>query len=169
MNANEVLADGFGRIREVVHGVASSVPPDALTYRPDAEANTIAWLLWHTARVLDSQVAEVAEQRQIWVADGWVERFALPFDVEATGYGQTSSDVILVVANIENLVGYYDAVHEMVLAYVSRVDEAELDRIVDERWDPPVSAGVRLVSCIEDGLQHVGQAAYVLGLAERRG
>lgn len=39
-----------------------------------------------------------------------------------------------------------------------------LDRIVDRRWDPPVTMGVRLVSIADDSLQHVGQAAYVKGL-----
>jgi hypothetical protein len=38
---------------------------------------------------------------------------------------------------------------------------------VDERWDPPVTLGVRLVSVIGDGLEHAGQAAYVRGLIER--
>jgi hypothetical protein len=40
----------------------------------------------------------------------------------------------------------------------------DLDRIVDERWDPPVSLGVRLVSVIDDDAQHAGQAAYLRGL-----
>jgi hypothetical protein len=43
-----------------------------------------------------------------------------------------------------------------------------LDRVVDTRWDPPVTLAVRLVSVISDDLQHVGQAAFVRGIAERR-
>ena len=49
----------------------------------------------------------------------------------------------------------------------SEPTEADLTRIVDERWDPPVSLGVRLVSVVTDDLQHVGQAAYVRGLTEK--
>ena len=44
------------------------------------------------------------------------------------------------------------------------VTEADLDRVVDERWDPPVTLGVRLVSVVNDDAQHLGQAAYVRGL-----
>ena len=51
----------------------------------------------------------------------------------------------------------------------SRVDASELDRIVDRNWDPPVSAGVRLVSVIDDSIQHAGQALYLRGMIERRG
>jgi hypothetical protein len=39
---------------------------------------------------------------------------------------------------------------------------------VDDYWDPPVTLGVRLVSIISDDLQHVGQAAFIRGVIERR-
>ena len=41
------------------------------------------------------------------------------------------------------------------------------DRVVDRRWDPPVTLGVRLVSIADDDIQHAGQAAYLRGLLER--
>ena len=54
------------------------------------------------------------------------------------------------------------------MAYLATLDDDDLDRVVDTRWDPPVTVGVRLVSVIADDLQHVGQAAYVRGLLHRR-
>ena len=63
---------------------------------------------------------------------------------------------------------YHEAVHRLTLDVPRRVDADELDRIVDRRWDPPVTAGVRLVSLVGDCLQHLGQAAYVKGLPYRR-
>ena len=68
----------------------------------------------------------------------------------------------------ELLVQYHEAVHELVVGYLASVDAAELDRIVDTEWDPPVTAGVRIVSVLSDALQHAGQAAYLRGLLERR-
>ena len=65
------------------------------------------------------------------------------------------------------LIGYHEAVHERTLSYLEAVDADELDRIIDYRWDPPVTVGVRLVSVINDGMQHVGQANYLRGLLER--
>ena len=67
------------------------------------------------------------------------------------------------------LVDYHEAVHRLTLDYVASVDADELDRVVDEHWDPPVTAGVRLVSVIGDALQHLGQAAYVKGLPQSAG
>jgi hypothetical protein len=68
------------------------------------------------------------------------------------------------VESLETLVDYHEAVHRLSLAYVESIDPAELDRVVDRHWDPPVTAGVRLVSVLGDCLQHLGQAAYVKGL-----
>jgi hypothetical protein len=62
------------------------------------------------------------------------------------------------------LTGYHDAVYEQSVAYVSGLADEDFDRIVDTRWDPPVTLGVRLVSVVSDTLQHVGQAAYVRGI-----
>lgn len=165
MNANEVLTDGFGRVRDVVHRVCSEVDDAALVYRADPEANTIAWLLWHVGRVIDAQVAEIAGRDEVW--ESWHERFDLPLERRATGYGHSPAEVARVTAPATDLLGYFDDVHAMVVDFVSSLTEADLDRIIDRRWDPPVSAGVRLVSCIGDGLQHAGQAAYILGMAKR--
>jgi hypothetical protein len=163
-----VLVDAFGRIRESVHGVLNDLPADALTYRVDGGANTIAWLIWHLTRVQDDHIADVASIEQVWTAQGWHERFALPFEVGAHGYGHTADEVAQVDVAADLLVGYYDAVHEQTLRYLGGLTESDLDRIVDERWDPPVSLGVRLISVLDDDLEHAGQAAFVRGCYGRR-
>jgi hypothetical protein len=66
------------------------------------------------------------------------------------------------------LADYHGAVHELTMRYLDGITAEELDRIVDTRWDPPVTASVRLVSVIGDTMQHLGQAAYVRGMAQRR-
>jgi hypothetical protein len=53
----------------------------------------------------------------------------------------------------------------MTLEYVAGVTDEELARIVDENWNPPVTASGRLVSIIDDCAQHLGQAAYIRGIA----
>jgi hypothetical protein len=169
MNSTDQLVDAFGRIRQVVHGVVRGLTPEQLTFRVDDDANSIAWLVWHLTRIQDDHIADAAQIEQVWRSRGWVDRFGLPFEPSATGYGQSSDEVAAVkVDSGELLVAYYDAVHEQTIEYVERLSDPDLDRIVDESWDPPVSLGVRLVSVIEDGLQHAGQAAFVRGVVERR-
>ena len=167
--AADVLVDAFGRIREVVEDAVVGLTPEELALRPDSQANSIAWLVWHLTRVQDDHVADVAEIEQVWVSGGWAARFGLPFDVRATGYGHTSAEVGAVqVASGDLLTGYHDAVHEQTVRYVRGITDADLDRVIDEFWDPPVTLRVRLVSVIADDLQHAGQAAFVRGLVKRR-
>lgn len=168
MTSAEILLDAFGRVHEVVHGAVAGLNTDELFERPDQDANSISWLIWHLARIQDDHVADVAGHEQVWVAGGWLRRFGLPFAAEETGYGQKTDEVAAVRAASQLLLGYYDAVHAETLRYVSGLSDADLDRIVDYRWDPPVSLGVRLVSVITDDLQHAGQAAYLRGILLRR-
>jgi len=168
MKTNDVVADGFGRVRDIVHGVVEGIKPAHLTYRVDPQANTIAWLIWHLSRVQDDHVADVAGMEQAWIADGWADRFGLPFDHSAIGYGQSPDEVSAVqIDDPKLLLDYFDAVHARTLDYISGLSDDDLDRVVDTSWDPAVTLGVRLVSAISDDLQHVGQAAYVKGVAQR--
>jgi pantothenate kinase-related protein Tda10 len=108
-------------------------------------------------------------QEQVWTAGGWFDRFDLPFDREATGFRQSADEVGAVRVDAELLAGYYDAVHARTIDYLHTLTEADFAKIVDTRWDPPVTLGVRLVSILSDDLQHAGQASYVRGLAMRAG
>ena len=164
MTPSELLKDAFTRVVESAERVVDGLTDDQLASRPAPEANTIAWLVWHLARVQDDHVAEVAGTEQVWTAQGYADRFELPFDKAATGYGQTSAEVDQVRVSGDLLAAYARAVHEQTLAFLESVTDTDLDRIVDERWNPPVTLGVRLVSVVNDDTQHVGQAAYVRGL-----
>jgi uncharacterized damage-inducible protein DinB len=168
VKSTDLLADAFGRINEEVHRVVEGMSAAALTERLDPDANTIAWLLWHLARIEDDHLAGVAGTDQLWTAAGWAHRFALPLAPTDTGWSHTSEQVAAVRAAADDLTGYADAVHHQVIEFVGGLEDDDLDRIVDRRWDPPVTLGVRLVSMIADSLEHVGQAAYVRGVLDRR-
>ena len=164
MTPAELLKDAFGRIVEGGLAVVDGLDDEQLTHRVGPDANTIAWLVWHLTRVQDDHVAEVAGTDQVWTSQGYAERFGLPFETSATGYGMSTREVGQVKVGAELLADYLRATHEATLAYLDTVTDADLDRVVDERWDPPVTLGVRLVSVVNDDTQHVGQAAYVRGL-----
>lgn len=164
MTANDVLIDGFERVKQVVHEVVRGLGEAKLAERPGEDANSIAWLIWHLTRVQDDHLAELMGTEQMWTSGGWVEQFDLPFEHEATGFGHSSDEVGMVVASAEELASYYDAVHAATVAYIAQLKPQDYDEIIDEAWDPPVSRGVRLVSVLNDCTQHAGQAAYVRGL-----
>jgi hypothetical protein len=160
-----LLVDSFTRVRELVVDLTDGLTEETATYRADPEANTIAWLVWHLSRVQDDHVAGLAGTEQRWPQ--WRAEFDLPFSEEETGWDQTPDQVAAVRAGGELLGRYHADVHQLSLDYVDRFTDEESARVVDTNWDPPVTAAVRLVSVLGDALQHLGQAAYVRGLAER--
>lgn len=160
-----LLADGFGRVAETLPSIVGGLSVDDLLWRPYDRANSIAWILWHIARMEDAQIAPLAGAGEVWAREGWVERFALPYAPGAMGYGQSAEDVAAFrLEDPKLLTGYYQAVHEATIELVDTLSEDDLARVIDERWDPPVTLAVRLVSVVDDAAQHIGQAAYVKGL-----
>jgi hypothetical protein len=168
MGSTELLADAFERVRDGVHPAANGLTLEELTFRPDAESNPIGWLVWHLTRIQDDHVAHLRGAGQRWLEGGWADRFDLPLDPADTGYGHDAEQVGLVVAESTALLDYFEDVHATTRAYLTTLSEADLERVVDTHWNPPVTVKVRLVSVIADDLQHVGQAAYLRGIVNRR-
>ena len=165
MDVAPLLLELYGRIPPLAGQAVTGVEPPQLLERVTPDANPIAWLVWHAARVQDHHIAEILDTDQIWVGDDWAARFSLAPDPHNLGYGHSSEDVASVRPDQpELLLEYLDAVDRRTRAFLETLTPADLDRIVDRRWDPPVTLGVRLVSIADDSLQHMGQAAYVRGL-----
>ncbi|MDP9695126.1 UNVERIFIED_ORG: hypothetical protein J2X79_002695 [Arthrobacter globiformis] len=166
MKSNELLLDAFGRVREIVDATLDGLDDETLGRRAAGNGNSIAWLIWHLSRIEDTQVASAAGLPQVWTSQGFAGRFGLPLPEHDTGYGHSSDNVDAVRAPRELLADYYEAVHRQTVEVLNSLGDDDLDRVVDTRWDPPVTFGVRLVSTVADCLQHVGQAAYARGLTD---
>lgn len=168
MDAAEVLRDAFSRIDEQVRNTVTGLNAEQLAFRPHEDANSIAWLVWHLARVCDDHMSEIAGNEQAWVADGWAEKFGMEPDPHNQGTGHTSEQVAGIKPDGELLLGYAEAALVVANRYLDSAAPEDLDRIIDRRWDPPVTVGARIVSVISDGTEHAGQAAYLRGLIEQR-
>lgn len=169
MQPADILLEALDRVTATVQETVTGLDAAALLWRPDPEANPIGWLVWHLARIRDDHVCGIAGWDQTWTLEGWAPRFGLPVDDEHIGYEHTTEQVdALVPPDAETLLGYHDRVAHRTRGYVESLTGDDLDRVVDTSFAPVVTAGVRLVSVVDDGLQHAGQAAYLRGLWERR-
>ena len=165
MDAIAVLHELAGRIPGEVRRAVEGLTPEQLVARPGEGANTIGWLVWHLARVQDHHVSELLGVDQLWATGEWSAAFGLAPDPDDTGYGHDPDDVASVrPASVQALLAYADAAQARMVEHLGTLTDADLDCVVDERWDPPVTLGVRLVSVADDAIQHAGQAAYVRGL-----
>ncbi|MDQ2755814.1 MAG: DinB family protein [Actinomycetota bacterium] len=175
MTAPDVFRETFGRMPDLVRTAVDGLGSGQLAARLDPGANPVGWLVWHLTRVQDHHLAGAAGalgwddlSRQLWTAAGFAERSGLPFGDDEVGYGQSSGEVATVRLDAGFLLDYHDAVHARTLKVLDRITDDQWDAVVDERWDPPVTLLARLASVLGDVTQHVGQAAYVRGVLERR-
>lgn len=165
MDVAPLLLELYGRIPPLARQAVEGLDAGQLTAAPAPGANTIGWLVWHLARVQDTHVTEMTGAEQVWVGGDWARRMGLAPDPANTGYGHGPDEVAAVRPDGPDvLIGYLDAVHSRTTTFLETLTPADLEHIIDRRWDPPVTLGVRLVSIADDCLQHIGQAAYVRGL-----
>jgi hypothetical protein len=167
MDVSALLIELYGRIRPLAEEAVSGATPEQLTATVVPGTNPVGWLVWHLTRVQDDHVAELIGGEQLWAIGEWAPQFGLEPDPSNTGYGHTPGDVATVRPESgEVLLSYLDAVSARTDTFLAGLTPPDLDRVVDRRWDPPVTLGVRLVSIADDSLQHVGQAAYLRGLLD---
>lgn len=170
MDVREVLVELYDRIPEHVRDAVEGLSAEELATVPEPGSNTIGWLVWHLTRVQDDHIAELLDADQVWATGDWARRFGLDADPMNTGFGHSRADVEAVrPESADALTGYYDAVAARTRDFLQRLTPDDLGRVVDERWSPPVTLGVRLVSVADDDIQHAGQARYLRGLLARRG
>ncbi|MCP5025312.1 MAG: DUF664 domain-containing protein [Actinomycetia bacterium] len=164
MNVAPLLLELYGRIPPLVARSLDGIDGGRLLDAPPPATNSIGWLIWHLTRVQDHHLGEILGVDQVWEGDDWAARFGLEPESQNIGYGHGAADIAAVQPDsVGVLLDYHDAVDARTREYLATLTAADLDRIVDRRWDPHVSLGVRLVSIADDSLQHVGQALYLRG------
>lgn len=168
MDAIALLRDLATRPRDAARALREDLTPQILTAHPGGHPNSVAWLLWHAAREMDAQIAALCGDEQVWTAQGFDARFDLGEVGDQVGYGHTEEQARAITADDpELLLEHLDAVTAALDTYLGMLTDDDLDDIIDEEWDPPVTRGARLISLIDDAAQHVGQAAYVVGMPRR--
>lgn len=168
MTAIDILRDAADRPREAAQRLREQLTPEVLAAHPGGHDNSVAWLLWHTAREIDVQVAQLAGGPERWETGDHARRTGLGAAGGGIGYGHDAQAArAIVVPEAGPLLDYLEDATDALQGYLASLREADLDQVIDEDWDPPVTRGTRLVSIIDDAAQHIGQAAYVVGMPDR--
>ena len=167
MRSIEIIRDSLGRVHELIPAVLDGLDADDLSWRPDADSNPMGWLVWQLCRAEDGSLAKLGATEQVWLTGGWQERFGLPYEPAAGGFGQRSDEVGQFSVPTDLLAGYAAAVADQTGRVLDGLTDEDLDRVIDTHWDPPVTVGIRIVSIMVETAQHIGQVAYLKGLRER--
>ncbi len=171
METLDLLSDAYGRVLELLTTVLDGLNDEDIHWQPRPDCNSIAWLAWHLTRQHDAQIASLMGEEQLWLRDGWHERFARPSDPEDVGFGHTPEQVAAFRApDAPTLLDYHKAVLDRSRRYFTTLSATDLDRELPEPWFQPLpTVGVRLISIVDDAVIHAGQAAYLRGLRQGKG
>ena len=135
---------------------------EQLYFRPEDNANHMAWLIWHLSRWRDRISAAMMSEDQVWVSGGWHQAFGI--DPERTGLGDTPEQVSAFRPERARLAGYAAAAHEALVDRVSRATREQLEGEIEYSPGNSRAAWRALVSVVEDTAEHTGQVNYLRGL-----
>jgi hypothetical protein len=161
MIATDILIDGFTRVYDSLHRMLPDLSEAELAQEPHP---SMGWLAWRLTRVMDNNASRLAGKEQLWIADGWGARFGMapsPYDFGRSA-AHTREQVRAFRASAELLLGYHDAVYERMKTYLSTLNADELTRQLDaDRYQPPPTVAVRLISVLENAMINQGQIGYL--------
>ena len=174
MKLNEFVEQCLEDYRRRVYAATAPLSEDEMHWRPDAESNSIAFLIWHAARVEDRLAQRFARgEPEVWLRDGWHARMGIPEGDTGVNYTLEQVDAFPAVSR-DTLVEYFDAIREETLPYVRALTAADFDLVPDRTPFPEFAASARYFrgrsvggifrQLIGEQDQHLGQIAFIRGL-----
>src|SRR5215207_8806052 len=130
VSATTYMLQSLDFLHRAFRQAGDGLTPEQLNFVPDGESHSIAWVMWHAARVEDLIVQQMIQaQPAIWDAGDWAARLGLP--AKGFGTGQTTEQAKAIqITDVAAFGGYADAVAEATRDYVSGLSDADLDREV---------------------------------------
>jgi hypothetical protein len=98
--------------------------------RPHPGVNTIAWLLWHMARVEDVGVNRFIADRPQVLEDGWLAKLGIGRRDVGTGMSDSEVDDLSARVDLDALGGYWDAVTQRTPDVVASLRGSDLEVVV---------------------------------------
>jgi hypothetical protein len=98
--------------------------------RPQPGVNSVAWLLWHMARVEDVGVNRFVVDRAQVLDDGWLGRLGVARRDVGTGMSDAEVDDLSARIDLEALRGYWQAVTRRTPEIVQTLRGSDLETIV---------------------------------------
>jgi uncharacterized damage-inducible protein DinB len=127
------------------------------------DTNTIAWLVWHMAKVEDSWInVWIAGGEEVWVTGKWAERTGIAGT--SGGFGQVMDEVrSMPNVPISELVAYYEAVRKAAFETIDGMTDADMANEID-RGHGPITWSWILGHVMVEESQHLGQVALIRGM-----
>jgi uncharacterized damage-inducible protein DinB len=166
VSAAEPVIAALERNWEMIDAALEGLDEATMASQPNGQSNSAAWVLWHLTRVTDTFIhTRLRDLNQLWIKDGWHEKFGMAADAEDRGVGWTAAQVEAWSPPSKDVqLGYYEAVKGQTRDYLANVSEEELAReiVLLPRPDPRTIAAC-MGQMVWDSVAHGGQIAYLRG------
>ncbi len=163
MEAKEIILRSLRQSQGFLDRALDGLTEEEAAWSPGVECNSIAFILWHTARVEDLYINRVIRlQDDIYVVEGWQEKLGIP--AREMGYRYTVEQLqAWPVPKLEILRGYANSVREKTLDVVQSVTPETLSEVPNPDR-PAETVGAILGRVATEVALHVGQIAYLRGM-----
>lgn len=162
IDLNHFIVDRLDASYLWIERLRDGVTDEQFYYRPKDDTNSIAWLVWHLSRWRDRTSAIVTGDTQVWISEGWFQRFGI--SEERTGLGDTPEQVADFRPDRDLVLSYADAAHRAIVDRVLKLTANQLMEHVKSITGEPRPAWRILVRVIGDSTEHVGQINYLRGM-----
>lgn len=172
MPVTDGIATALERNWDMVDRALEGMDYETMARRPNDSSNSVSWILWHMNRVWDALInVWLTEQPQLWIRDGWHEKYGMPADPDERGVGWTADQVASwQPPSVEVQLGYYAAVKQLATEYLDGLTLDDLERqVVIPPFTEPGTVGSALGQRTWDNVAHGGQIAYLRGYYQGMG
>lgn len=168
MAATDSVIYSLERNWEMVEAAIIDVDEEVLAEQPNEHSNSMAWILGHMNRVTDMFIMHrFQSKKELWIADGWCEKYGMKHNVEGLGMGQSVEEVgTWTPPHREVQLGYLEAVKAISRNYIASLTPVDLEtRLVfpSQALRREHSLATALGQLVLENVAHGGQIAYLRG------
>jgi uncharacterized damage-inducible protein DinB len=163
MKATELIMLSLGENEAYVNDAIKKLSQDELAWRPKPHSNSIAFLMWHLARVEDLWINRILSSgKEIYETEVWYKKFKTEIQDNGAFFDEAKLKAWL-VPTLKLLKEYAAAVRKTTLAYLKTLNEKDLDKPRDFVFMKGTN-GTGLSHLISEIGEHSGQIGYIKGI-----
>jgi len=166
METKEFILDSLDIMQKELDQAMDGLTQDEVEWRPNFEANSIGFILWHMLLGEDYFVQAMFRQKpDLWASEKWYSKLNMPEEpLPMGGYDATAEQIAAFpVPELKYLLEYGKAVRAQTLTFFQNMDDEKLG----EEHETPfgnASIGHLMAMSLCEIAQHIGHIAFLRGL-----
>jgi uncharacterized damage-inducible protein DinB len=169
--ALDFIRDSLRQQHDAWDKALADLTAEQIHFRPNAQGNHIAFIVWHYVRTEDNIVQFVLQNRKptVWMEGGFDQKFGLPRTAQGTGMPATEAAALRLPA-LEQWLDYQRRVWQATESWLTSLTDSDLQRLVNFKPFGEVTVMTALrIPIVNHGFMHLGQVQHLRQLQGLRG